>query len=104
MPWIRDRLDRVPVPRGLQTRIEATVRRRRIVRFVSFAAVAASILVAVTLWRPKPPATPEPAIAFRLSLKSAAAEPLRLQESRIDVKVSSSDGTLVFTFMEPAHD
>lgn len=103
MPWIRDQVDNLPLPPGLHERIQSTIRRRRILRFTAFTAAAAAILVALTL-RPHRENPPPPAIAFKMSLKTQAPESIRLQETQIETTVASTNGALVFTFMEPSHD
>ena len=90
--FIRDNLESMPVPEALTSRVRATVLRHRIVRYGALAAASAFLIVAAVFsLQPEPPhpTTPEPKIAFDVSLAEPALEAMWLQEIRFTAELDA---------------
>jgi hypothetical protein len=99
MTNLRDVVDRIPVPDGLERRIRASVALKRRLRWTALAAAAALLLIVPNLRDPPPPR-----IDFAVSLKDPAPSSLDLRAPDLTTRVAAEDDTLSFTFMGKRHD
>ena len=101
--FVRRAADAVPVPSGLETRVRATVARRRVTR--SLAAVAAGLLLGLALFaltrteRPKDVAIAGPRITL-----TDPEPPLHLREVALKGQVTATEEGLSIRFEGARHE
>jgi hypothetical protein len=102
--FVRRAVDTVPVPAGLESRVRATVTRRRMTRY--FAAVAALLIVFLgVLFISKPVTKPIPEVVVigpRLALTEPEA-PLHVREVELVGRVTATEDGISIRF-EGARD